>query len=81
YSGMIAVYQLSVVILARRRGSASLLVTGTSLVGIAWLLAGMAGGLKTLLLALLMGGLGASVQHPLASSLINDSNNAGGVVK
>lgn len=81
YSGMMAVSQLSVGVLARRRGRACLLVTGTALVGIAWLLAGMAGGLTTLLLALLLGGLGASVQHPLASSLITDSYSAGGGVK
>ncbi|EGM2222201.1 MFS transporter [Salmonella enterica] len=81
YSGMMAVSQLSVGILARRRGRACLLVTDTALVGIAWLLAGMAGGLTTLLLALLLGGLGASVQHPLASSLITDSYSAGGGVK
>ncbi|MGS9064095.1 MFS transporter, partial [Salmonella enterica subsp. enterica serovar Infantis] len=55
YSGMMAVSQLSVGIRARRRGRACLLVTGTALVGIAWLRAGMAGGLTTLLLALLLG--------------------------
>ncbi|MGS9235668.1 MFS transporter, partial [Salmonella enterica subsp. enterica serovar Infantis] len=75
------VSQLSYGILARRRGRACLQVTGTALVGIAWLLAGMAGGLTTLLLALLLGGQGASVQHPLASSLITDTNSEGGGVK
>ncbi|POA80928.1 MFS transporter, partial [Pseudomonas protegens] len=34
-----------------------------------------------LLLALLLGGLGASTQHPLASSIITDTHEAGGGVK
>lgn len=81
YSGMMAVSQLSVGSLSRRWGRKRLLVIGTVLVGVAWLLAGMAGGLTILLLALLLGGLGASVQHPLASSLITDAHKVGGGVK
>lgn len=50
YSGMMAVSQLSAGSLARRWGRERLLVTGTALVGVAWLLAGMAGGLTMLLL-------------------------------
>ena len=38
-----------------------------------------AGGLGVLLLALLLGGLGASTQHPLASSIITDHEAGGGV--
>jgi MFS family permease len=56
-------------------------VAGTALAGLAYLLAGLAGGLAVLLMALLLGGLGASVQHPLASSIVTDTHEAGGGVK
>lgn len=81
YSGMMAISQLAAGSLARHWGRERLLVIGTALVGVAWFLAGMAGGLTMLLLALLLGGLGASVQHPLASSLITDAHKSGGGVK
>lgn len=81
YSGMMAGFQLLVSRLARRWGRARLLVGGTALAGLAYLIAGQAGGMGMLLLALLLGGLGASTQHPLASSMVSDSHEAGGGVK
>lgn len=81
YSGMMAVCQLLAGTLARRWGRECLLISGTALAGIAWLIAGTASGLTILLSALLLGGLGASVQHPLSSSLIADTYKAGGGVK
>lgn len=81
YSGMMAVCQLLAGTLARRWGRERLLISGTALAGIAWLIAGTASGLTILLSALLLGGLGASVQHPLSSSLITDTYKAGGGVK
>ncbi len=81
YAGMMAGFQLLASRAARRWGRDRLLVGGTALAGFAYLLAGQAGGLTVLLLALLLGGLGASTQHPLASSLITDSHEAGGGVK
>ncbi|BAQ73776.1 major facilitator family transporter [Pseudomonas sp. Os17] len=81
YSGMMAGFQLLASRAARRWGRERLLVGGTALAGLAYLLAGQAGGLGVLLLALLLGGLGASTQHPLASSLITDTHEAGGGVK
>lgn len=81
YSGMMAAFQLLASRIARRWGRERLLVSGTALVGLAYLLAGQAGGLTMLLIALLLGGLGASVQHPLASSLVTDTHDAGGGVK
>nr|WP_319527910.1 MFS transporter [Pseudomonas laurentiana] len=81
YSGMMAGFQLVASRAARRWGRARLLVAGSALAGLAYLLAGQAGGLSVLLMALLLGGLGASTQHPLASSLITDSHEAGGGVK
>ena len=66
---------------ARRWGRERLLVAGTALAGMAYLIAGQAGGLTVLLIALVLGGLGASTQHPLASSMVTDSYEAGGGVK
>ena len=51
---------------------------GTALAGFAYLLVGQSTGLVMLLLALLLGGLGASTQHPLASSMITDAYEDGG---
>jgi len=81
YSGMMAGFQLLASRAARRWGRERLLVGGTAMAGLAYLLVGQAGGLTVLLLALLLGGLGASTQHPLASSLITDTHEAGGGVK
>jgi MFS family permease len=81
YSGMMAGFQLLASRAARRWGRARLLVAGTALAGLAYVLAGQAGGLSLLLMALLLGGFGASTQHPLASSLITDTHEAGGGVK
>ena len=81
YSGMMAVFQLMASRAATRWGRIPMLVGGTALAGIAYLLAGQASGLTVLLLALLLGGLGASTQHPLASSMITDAYEGGGGVK
>ena len=81
YSGMMAGFQLLASRLARRWGRERLLVGGTALAGLAYLIAGQAGGMAVLLLALLLGGLGASTQHPLASSIVTDTHEAGGGVK
>jgi len=81
YSGTMAGFQLLASRLAKRWGRERLLVAGTALAGVAYLLAGLAGGLAVLLAALLLGGLGASVQHPLASSIVTDTHEAGGGVK
>ncbi len=81
YSATMAGFQLLASRLARRWGRERMLVGGTALAGAAYLIAGQAGGLTVLMLALLLGGLGASVQHPLASSLLTDAYEAGGGVK
>lgn len=64
YSAMMAGFQLLASRAARRWGRERLLVGGTALAGLAYLLAGQATGLAVLLLALALGGLGASTQHP-----------------
>ena len=81
YSGMMAVFQLMASRAAKRWGRVPMLVGGTALAGAAYLMVGQATGLVMLLLALLLGGLGASTQHPLASSMISDAYEDGGGIK
>ncbi|KVR34361.1 hypothetical protein WL61_33330 [Burkholderia ubonensis] len=81
YSGMMAGFQLLASRAAGRWGRKRLLVGGTALAGLAYLVAGQAGGLAVLLIALVLGVLGASTQHPLASSMVTDAYEAGGGVK
>ncbi|WP_248730687.1 MFS transporter [Pseudomonas sp. MWU13-2517] len=81
YSGTMAVFQLMASRAAKRWGRMPMLVVGTALAGAAYLVVGQATGLVMLLLALLLGGLGASTQHPLASSMITDAYEEGGGVK
>ncbi|PHV08416.1 MFS transporter [Janthinobacterium sp. BJB412] len=81
YSGTMAGFQLLASRLAKRWGRERMLVGGTALAGVAYLVAGLAGGLPVLLFALVLGGLGASTQHPLASSIVADTHEAGGGVK
>ncbi|MFJ4374074.1 MFS transporter [Pseudomonas japonica] len=81
YSATMAGFQLLASRAARRYGRETLLIGGTALVGVAYLLAGQAAGLIALMAALILGGLGASTQHPLASSLVSDTHEPGREVK
>ena len=55
--------------LAERVGERVLLAIGTAISGVAFLLVGWSAGFLTLLTCLALGGAGASVQHPLGSSI------------
>ncbi|MHC8286162.1 MFS transporter [Pseudomonas sp. XS1P51] len=81
YSGTMAGFQLLASRAAKRWGRERMLVGGTALAGLAYLFVGLADGLPLLLLALMLGGLGASTQHPLASSMVSDAYEEGGGVK
>ena len=81
YSGMMAGFQLLASRLAKRWGRTPMLIGGTALAGASYLIAGQATGLAVLMIALMLGGLGASTQHPLASSLVTDAYEAGGGLK
>jgi MFS family permease len=70
FSGTLAGFQIPAGYLADRYGMALVLALGTALAGIGYVLAGLSQGFPLLVAALLVGGLGASTQHPLASSLI-----------
>src|SRR4029078_1976870 len=68
--GTLAGFQIPAGFLAERFGAAAVLALGTALAGVGYVFAGLSGGVVTLVIALFVGGLGASTQHPLASSLI-----------
>ena len=70
YAGTMAALQIPSGLLSERLGVPLVLAAGTALAGLAYLLAGASVGFVTLVIALLVGGAGASVQHPLASTLV-----------
>jgi FSR family fosmidomycin resistance protein-like MFS transporter len=70
YSGTMAGLQIPSALLSERLGVPLVLAAGTALSGIGYLVAGASIGFWTLVAALLIGGLGSSTQHPLASALV-----------
>ncbi len=70
FSGTLAALQIPSGMLSERFGIALVLALGTALVGVGYCLAGMSVGFFTLVAALLIGGAGASTQHPIASALV-----------
>jgi FSR family fosmidomycin resistance protein-like MFS transporter len=70
YAGTMAAFQIPATLIAERVGATGILVGGTALAGLGYMLAGISPGLGVLLAALFLGGLGSSTQHPLASSLV-----------
>ncbi len=71
FSGAMATFQIPAGILAERLGERRLLVLGTILLGIGYAGFGVSGGLVGLAACLAFAGLGSSMQHPLASSIIS----------
>jgi FSR family fosmidomycin resistance protein-like MFS transporter len=70
FSGTLAGFQIPAGLLAERFGATGVLALGTALAGLGYVLAGFSNSVTLLVAALFVGGLGASTQHPLASSLI-----------
>ena len=66
YVGAMAGFQMPAGALAERFGGPLILGLGTALAGIGYLLAGASVGFAVLAVALILGGLGSSVQHPIA---------------
>ncbi|HSD25866.1 MAG TPA: MFS transporter, partial [Vicinamibacteria bacterium] len=58
-------------------GEARLLAAGTAITALGFVAAGLTGGFGTLLVCLLLGGLGSGVQHPLSSSLVSRAYETG----
>jgi MFS family permease len=70
FAGTMAGLQIPSTLLAERFGAPLVLAAGTALSGLGYLVAGASVGFWTLVVALLIGGLGSSTQHPLASALV-----------
>jgi len=69
-AGTMASMQVPAATLGKRVGGALVLTVGTGIVGLAYVLAGASASLHSLALALVLGGIGLSTQHPIASSLV-----------
>ncbi len=70
YSGAMASLQIPASFLADRIGARVMLTASVTVGGIGYCLAGASIGFVSLVIALLIGGLGASVQHPVGSNLV-----------
>jgi len=71
FAGIAAAFQIPAGILAEKIGAPLVLAGGTALAAIGFLLAGfVTTGFISLIAALAIGGLGSSVQHPIASSIV-----------
>jgi MFS transporter, FSR family, fosmidomycin resistance protein len=70
YTGTMAALQIPATLLARRIGAPVVLAAGTALTGLCFCLAGLSAGFPWLIAALVLGGLGAATQHPIASALV-----------
>ena len=70
YSGTMAGLQIPSALLSERLGVPLVLAIGTALSGLGYLIAGFSASFTMLVIALLVGGLGSSTQHPLASALV-----------
>jgi MFS transporter, FSR family, fosmidomycin resistance protein len=70
YSGTLASLQIPAAAVAARIGSGTVLAAGTTLAGLCYCLAGLSSGFAFLVLALLLGGVGAATQHPIGSALV-----------
>jgi MFS family permease len=70
YAGSMAGFQVPAGLVAERLGGPALLALGTALAGIGYLAAGAGAGFAMLTAALVIGGIGSSVQHPVAANLV-----------
>ena len=70
FAGSMAGLQVPAGALAERIGGPLVLGLGTALVGVGFLLAGASVGYLMLAAALVLAGVGASVQHPIAANLV-----------
>jgi MFS transporter, FSR family, fosmidomycin resistance protein len=70
FSGAMASFQIPASFLADRVGARLMLAASVAIGGAGYCLAGASVGFVSLVVALFIGGLGASVQHPVASALV-----------
>jgi MFS transporter, FSR family, fosmidomycin resistance protein len=70
YTGAMAGFQVPAAQLAQRGGGARVLAGGTAVAAVAYLLLGTSSSVALLSVALVLGGIGSSTQHPIASNLV-----------
>jgi MFS transporter, FSR family, fosmidomycin resistance protein len=70
YTGSMAGFQMPAGALAGRIGGPLLLGLGTAVASLGYLIAGVSTGFALLVVALMVGGAGSSVQHPIAANLV-----------
>src|ERR1700741_2371500 len=70
YTSVMAGFQLPPAKLAQRTGGARMLAGGTAVAAVAYLLLGASSSVTLLAVALVLGGIGSSTHHPIASSLV-----------
>jgi FSR family fosmidomycin resistance protein-like MFS transporter len=70
FAGSMAGFQVPAGALAERAGGQLILGLGTALVGVGYMAAGVSAGFAMLTIALVVAGIGASVQHPIAANLV-----------
>ena len=70
YSGAMAAFQLPSAVVAERVGARTMLVTGTALAALCYAVTSTRSTYVAIAAALFVGGLGASVQHPISSNMI-----------
>jgi len=73
YVGAMAGFQVPAGLIAERFGGPLILGLGTALAGIGYLVAGASVGFAMLIGALILGGLGSAVQHPIAAHLVSQA--------
>jgi len=78
YDGVTGLFQIPAGFLGERFGERAMLVAGTLVTTISFTCLGLAEGLTSLVSFLFIGGLGAAVQHPLASSMVSKAYSANG---
>ena len=79
YSGAMASLQVPSSMLSEKVGEKRLLLLGTLIAAIGFLLSGWTAGFLGLAACLVLGGIGASVQHPIASSLTSHAFEGSGL--
>ncbi len=77
YSGAMALFQIPAGFLAERWGERRVLAAGTAVTACGFVVSGWTGGFASLLLLLLVAGLGSGVQHPLSSTLVSKAYETG----
>ncbi len=70
FSAVMAGFQIPAGALSERLGAGAVLAAGTAFAGFGYCAAGASAGFAMLIGALVIAGLGASTQHPIASSLV-----------